>query len=149
MPVCEKCNSEFSNWVNVDSKTRNLQRRKYCLECSPFGVHNTRKLKEKKTPNICKCGKEVWGKNKCSGCKRTAGRLKIKVKAVEQKGGKCSRCGYSTSTRALQFHHIDPSKKEFNITDNTPKTWEQIEVELEKTILLCSNCHAEKHEGLW
>jgi hypothetical protein len=28
--------------VLVDGKTRNLQNRKFCLDCSPFGKHNTR-----------------------------------------------------------------------------------------------------------
>ena len=32
--------------VIVDGVKKNLQRRKYCLECSPFGHHNTVSLEK-------------------------------------------------------------------------------------------------------
>jgi len=44
MPTCAKCDSPFPNVVEIDGKPRNLQRRKHCLVCSPFGARNTRKL---------------------------------------------------------------------------------------------------------
>ena len=28
----------------IDGKRRNLKNRKFCLDCSPFGLHNTRNL---------------------------------------------------------------------------------------------------------
>lgn len=44
MIVCKKCKSEFKIRQVIDGKTHNLQRRKFCLNCSPFGQHNTRNL---------------------------------------------------------------------------------------------------------
>lgn len=44
-------------------------------------------------------------------------RKKLKKLSLEYKGGKCQICGYNTSTRALQFHHVDPSLKKFSIGD--------------------------------
>jgi len=44
MPICANCNSVYPNTVKIEGIVRNLSSRKYCLECSPFGEHNTRKI---------------------------------------------------------------------------------------------------------
>ena len=45
------------------------------------------------------------------------------------------------------MHHLDPSKKEFTISQRMT-SFETILPELEKCVLLCSNHHREVHEGL-
>jgi hypothetical protein len=46
----------------------------------------------------------------------------------------------------MEFHHPDPSKKEFAISvDGIYRTWEKIRKELESCVMLCANCHAEVH----
>ena len=75
-------------------------------------------------------------------------RIRTKDKAVEYKGGKCCRCEYERCTRALEFHHIDPSKKDFAVS-RVSKSWAVIQSELDKCILLCANCHREFHDGMW
>ena len=75
-------------------------------------------------------------------------RRKLKLKAVEYKGGACSKCGYNKSIRSLVFHHINPEEKDFTISDSNIKTWDKIKVELDKCELLCSNCHGEVHDAL-
>lgn len=76
-------------------------------------------------------------------------RQRTKLKAVAYKGGKCARCGYNKSIRALSFHHTDPTKKEFTISNHGRcMAWEKRKKELDKTILLCANCHAEVHDEL-
>lgn len=73
-------------------------------------------------------------------------RKRTKLKAIEYKGGKCCRCGYSKCPQALEFHHLDPTKKDFGIgSTGSCKAWEKIKVELDKCILICSNCHREEH----
>lgn len=69
---------------------------------------------------------------------------KLKVK----EGGKCIRCGYNTCMSALDFHHRDPNKKEFGISDDSIKLKDAIE-EVKKCVLICSNCHRELHAKLW
>ena len=44
MPCCRLCTRPFPNWVTIDGSRRNLSNRKYCLDCSPFGLHNTRQF---------------------------------------------------------------------------------------------------------
>ena len=74
-------------------------------------------------------------------------RRAMKRRAVDYKGGKCSICGYSKSVAAMDFHHLDPSKKEFGISsEGITRGWNKVKTELEKCILACKNCHAEIHE---
>lgn len=43
--ICQKCNKEFKQrYLHSDGKKYSLQRRKFCLECSPFKQHNTKDL---------------------------------------------------------------------------------------------------------
>jgi len=73
----------------------------------------------------------------------------MKQEAVKRFGGKCSICGYNKSIWALQFHHNDPSEKEFSLSSEGGScSWESFWEEAQKCILVCSNCHAELHEQL-
>lgn len=89
----------------------------------------------------------AWCK-KCNDKIAYAKQLERKRKAVEYKGNKCCICGYNRYVGALDFHHIDPSKKDFNISELRSYTWEHIKKEVDKCILVCKNCHAEIHHGL-
>lgn len=76
-------------------------------------------------------------------------RKKIRERAVAHKGGRCEICGYARCIEALEFHHLDPSKKDFSISaDGMTRSWERVFREIEKCILLCSNCHREVHAGI-
>lgn len=68
-----------------------------------------------------------------------------KKKAIELMGGKCCKCGYCKNTAALDFHHIDPSKKEYDWNKLRLRSWDSIIKELKKCLLVCKNCHAELH----
>ena len=80
------------------------------------------------------------------GVKLTRGAFLAKIKEV--RGGKCIRCGYNKCLKALEFHHLDPSQKDFTISNDHFKLKEAVE-ESKKCILLCSNCHKEFHAGIW
>ena len=72
---------------------------------------------------------------------------KTKLKAIEYKGGKCQICGYNKCIRSMQFHHLNPNEKDFGISGGT-KSFQRIQPELDKCILVCANCHGEIHDGL-
>lgn len=74
-------------------------------------------------------------------------RLRLKDKAIEYKGAKCSICGYCKCKQALEFHHLDPNQKDFSISAANTKAWSKIQIELDKCILVCANCHREIHEN--
>ena len=70
----------------------------------------------------------------------------LKRQMVKYKGGECVRCGYKKYIGALEFHHLDPSKKDFNPSSlKRYKFDERIKEELDKCILVCANCHREIH----
>lgn len=70
-----------------------------------------------------------------------------KFELVKSLGGCCSKCGYNKNLAALEFHHIDASKKSFQLDArkiaNTNK--KKLAEEVAKCQLLCSNCHKELH----
>ena len=73
-------------------------------------------------------------------------RKKIRQMAVEYKGGKCEQCGYDRCIEALEFHHLDSSKKDFNVSQRGyTRSWKRVVEELKKCIMLCANCHRELH----
>jgi hypothetical protein len=86
--------------------------------------------------------------NKSEGVKRW--RRKTKQRSVDAFGGKCGICGYKKCNDALQFHHINPKEKEFEIgqTRATSKSWIKIVKELKKCVCVCANCHKEIHKGV-
>lgn len=55
----------------------------------------------------------------------------------------CVKCG-ENRLYLIQFHHIDPSTKLFNITEGGSKN-KNIQEEVKKCVCLCSNCHDEFH----
>lgn len=63
-------------------------------------------------------------------------------------GDKCQICGYNKCQSALEFHHINPEEKDFTFDSAMNYSWEVIRKELQKCILVCSNCHREIHSDL-
>ena len=59
----------------------------------------------------------------------------------------CIKCG-ETETICLDYHHIDPSNKEFAISSalihNISR--ERVLAEISKCVLLCANCHRKQHK---
>jgi hypothetical protein len=74
------------------------------------------------------------------------GRLR-KIKLVKMYRGGCEKCAYSKNYAALEFHHLDPETKSFqlDLRSLSNRKWRAITEEAKKCILLCSNCHAELH----
>ncbi len=153
MPVCKQCGNSFPNMLKIEGKLRILNSRKYCLTCSPFGLHNTRPFgyvrvtsSERSERSCAVCNKPHIGRGrKCQSCQVNLRRFALKEKAVAYLGGKCIACGYSRCVAALNFHHRDGKDKSFGIGGSHCRSWEVIKAELDKCDLLCSNCHAERH----
>ena len=76
-------------------------------------------------------------------------RKEVRRKALAYKGGRCRMCGYDRCVEALEFHHLDSSRKDFGISgQGYTRSWRRIREELDKCVLLCANCHREVHAGL-
>jgi transposase len=106
-----------------------------CKKCDTILTEDNRAAGNKKA--TCKScdSKFVMEKN-----------IEGKQRAVNYMGGKCSECGYNNCIRALEFHHVDPTKKSETYNKRF-RSWsfERQKKELENCILVCANCHREIH----
>ena len=157
MPICRKCGQSFPSILLIDGKRHPVGgKRKYCLECSPFGRHNTRKLEfldgsgEVLTCTLCNRS-YVYARSGghtrtlCNSCKTNRNKTERKQKCLDYKGGRCEICGYNRCKEALAFHHTDPTRKDFSISGAHCHPWKRVQEELDKCVLVCANCHAEIH----
>ena len=68
-------------------------------------------------------------------------RLRLRLSKEKVEAG-CSECGYNEHPKALDYHHVEDNKVE-SISQMlaTGHSIDDIEKEIEKCIVLCSNCH--------
>lgn len=155
--ICKNCGKEFKTWEFIDGKMRNLQSRKFCIECSEFGNHNTKPSLKNNYGNCKNCGKELtnskkvfcnsdcfhefkykefikkWKNGEESGISGKCGISKtIRKYMLEKYNYKCVKCGWGeenpfTGNIPLEIHHIDG-----NYQNNKE----------ENLIVLCPNCHS-------
>lgn len=164
MPICKKCGEYFPSKIKINEKFVSTGHRKFCLKCNPFGNKHLRiknmnesnisredsnKLSRVDICNICNKEKVLHGRNlSCSACRAKQQRHKKKQKILSSMDIKCKICGYEKSFYAIDFHHLNPEEKEFEISEMWHLSIEAIKKELSKCIPLCRNCHAELHAGL-
>jgi hypothetical protein len=145
MKSCAKCQKPFKTWIKIKEKYHNLNNRKFCLTCSPFLCHNTRDI-TKPASSRCYDPNNPNGKGSYKWVKKF--REKRKIELISMLGGACKICGYNKSHKVLEFHHLDPSKKNFSVAARINLAWHKIISEIKKCVLLCPNCHREYHLGL-
>ena len=121
--TCKECGKErlheefaTASWKTLSDGTRKHYRRRYCQKCYYVRIN-----------------------------KRKYGELKKWYNEYKQTI-ECFECGYDRYPRALEFHHTHDNKKS-NVSDmignlNTKRT---IMAEINKCVVLCVRCHAEKH----
>lgn len=146
MPLCSNCGEAFPNSLIVDGKLRILNRRRYCLVCSPFGRHNTRKIHQarstramtaclacgQKTPNPRYCSnqcqrdhewQQVVAKIKATGRAPvgTSGQCRFaKRYLLEFQGRVCAICGLSEwrgQPVPLVLDHINGDSADWQISN--------------------------------
>jgi hypothetical protein len=142
--ICCGCGGSFPAKALVGNRVRSLYRRKFCLSCSPFGVHNTSRL----PPGSLAPGELVEHRRKRRNAKtyryQKKKRVELKTELIAMRGGRCEQCGYSAATAALEFHHRDAGSKEFQISYGSVSR-KRLWAEALKCDLLCANCHRLRH----
>lgn len=71
-----------------------------------------------------------------------------KIEAIQYKGCSCVDCGITypqTPYQVFDFHHLNPSEKDFQWDKLRMKNINIIRAELDKCVLLCANCHRIRH----
>jgi hypothetical protein len=67
---------------------------------------------------------------------------------VAAAGGRCVLCGYDRCSSALQFHHVDPATKSFDVNPSSGKALAKYLEEARKCVLVCATCHVEIEAGV-
>ena len=143
MKICTECKKEL-DISNFSSRGRKGKNKKLTLhpKCKPCRCkvesklyHNNSKRKEK-TKETAKKHHIVY---------RTRNFNYIKDYKAD-KG--CQKCGENDYV-ALDAHHIDPTIKKHNLSILAKSSFslEVVIEELNKCIILCSNCHRKFHAG--
>ena len=61
----------------------------------------------------------------------------------------CSACGEYHPSCCMDYHHLNPNAKEKGVSQMIQaNSWQKIEEEISKCVLVCSNCHRKIHEGI-
>lgn len=115
------------------------------------GQDITTPIRRQEKGRLCKvdgCKSKHYANNFCVRHWKAWNRQAIKSDLIREMGGKCSVCKDVFHPAAFDFHHLDPKKKDFSITDAlNNKSIEEIKLEVSKCILLCANCHRVEHAG--
>lgn len=111
---------------------------KICPHCKEEKLLNLfYKRRGNKASSYCK---------ECTSIQAVTRQQNFKKQCLDYKGGKCLSCGYNNYQGALEFHHLNPNEKEFHLASVKHNSFNnEIKKELDKCILLCSNCHREIH----
>lgn len=128
MKICIKCLSTqpLENFYKNKNRKDGLQ--DYCKECK----------KEYDKNSWIKNG-EKWSK---IYWKRQQKNLEIITNYKKERS--CRKC-FNNKWFILDFHHLNPDVKDFNISHGSGYSLKNIINEIEKCILLCRNCHSEFH----
>ena len=85
-------------------------------------------------------------KNPRGTYRETAWKRRVVLAKIKVASG-CIDCGYNAHSVALDFDHVEPSKKLFSISSEIGRhSWDEIMEEVEKCEIRCSNCHRVKTE---
>lgn len=127
--LMKECSSCHQQREEADFAERKGKLQSYCIECNR--LYQKQYYKDNKDKALAR---KEWH------------RQQHRLKWDEfKKTLKCSRCP-ENHPACLDFHHLDPNEKEFNlasafVSHGVKKTMK----ELEKCIVLCSNCHRKLH----
>lgn len=127
----EKRREYSRRWLN---KPGNREKQRQCAQ--RYRAANPERRKEQQRRSAAKRYASVLAK------KRTN-----KVKAVEFMGGRCVDCGGVFPPCVYAFHHLDPATKDANPATLMMSSWRRIQAELEKCVLLYTNCHLVRHHA--
>ncbi len=113
----------------------------YCISCTSRLHGRQRKFCSLRCKNA-----QTNSQFQSYGAQQKRGR-KRKIALVRLHGSKCEQCGYKRNFSAMEFHHVIPTNKCFNLDlrSLSNRRWERVLVEAQKCRLLCSNCHKEVH----
>lgn len=128
--TCRLCN-ETKIETAFTKDYRSQYKRKYTNKCTSCAVKENAVYRSKNRSEYNQKSKDR--------------RHERKLRALEYKGGICVDCKQTVHHSAFDFHHIDPQTKHKDPGLMMSHSDEDLFKELDKCILLCSNCHRVRH----
>jgi len=155
--VCPTCKQEKPVEEFYKSKSTKSGYISYCKKCSTQKAREWKKqnpeygvMWRKKNREGDRNRLNTWRRNNKDKLKMY--KVKRKMFAIEYKGGKCEDCGIigTIENRTIfDFHHTHPSSKDTAISHALTQSksgLKSLKQELDKCVLLCSNCHKLRHQ---
>lgn len=129
---------------------------KTCTKCNTakeFSEFNKRKSAKDGLQHQCRvCEKANHASHYSKNKQRYVDRASVnKKKYIEQyrlwRQSLVCECCSETDSVCIDLHHLDPTKKDFNIANACGnKTMQAVLKEVEKCAVVCSNCHRKIHK---
>lgn len=136
--VCNKCGVDKPLDEYYADKKRKSGKMTICKECTKAAV---KKRSEEKREEI----REYHKKHYIGYKERQRAQDAEYFAKVYGLKTPCVKCG-DDRLYIIDFHHVDPSQKEFTIYRKSCKSnFKAIEDEAAKCVCLCRNCHGEFH----
>lgn len=127
---CPGCKSEKNSLDFTKDSTKSDGRHRLCKKCK-------RETDKKYSSSYIADRKE---RNR-----KRAERATAYLQQVKSTG--CIKCP-EREVVALDLHHLDPLKKEFAFSAYRNASIEKLKTEVQKCVVICSNCHRKLHAGL-
>lgn len=161
MKTCLKCSKPFASVALVDGKTRYMSKRKYCLECVPFGERrlNVPRTEDGKRCSSCKQFKifdDFWKSDlywdgysyKCKDCAKRDSKATVDGKRRQVyeylAQHKCADCP-EADPLVLTLDHVRGVKvMAVSAMVSANKPMDQIWDEISKCEVVCANCHKKR-----
>ena len=158
LKLCHECGKTLDIGSFPDHEKSKGTKRRQCSDCYKVKRANTRK----KNPEADRKSKrDYYQRNKDKIIQKNSEYAKLNKDKVKtwskrfkkkkqkefqefKKTLKCSICGYDKNPKAIDLHHVDPSKK-YKLTSRLIGCTNKLKEELEKCVPICSNCHREIH----
>lgn len=124
-----------------------------CKETKPLSEYNPNKECKYGVVGTCKLCSNArvgqWYKNNRTRRQEAANIANQKRKrlAVNHFGDKCHDCERTYPQYVYQFHHLDPTQKDYNPSASIQNGMTAMWRELAKCVMLCANCHMIRHHG--
>lgn len=136
MKTCAKCKEEKNLYEFTKNKSQPDGMQRYCKKCKKSS--DQKWIAE--NPSIWK----ERNKNKNQKIRNILSEFRLEL------GGECKKCKENRE-HLLDFHHVDPNEKEGVIAEILgwngfgENAVSKAKKELDKCVLLCSNCHRDFH----
>ena len=138
-PLIDGVNSKFCNKCGILKTVSSYNKNKQCS----LGVVGTCKSCENE--RVTQWYRDNRSRRQDAANKRNRERKKLMAKHF---GGCCKDCGVSYPQYVYEFHHTDPKQKDVNPSKALSWSEERMWKELNKCVMLCSNCHKIRHHSL-